>query len=41
MVKSSELFESFISILLDYVAHEITKDFLKNGHFEDIIAGFP
>jgi hypothetical protein len=30
----------FIRILLDYVAHEITKDFGKNSHFEDMIAGF-
>ena len=23
------------------MAHEIIKDFLKNSHFEDMIAGFP
>ena len=38
MVKSSELFKS--SYILDYVAHEIIKDFLKNSHFENMIAGF-
>ena len=36
MVKSSEL---FTCILLDYVAHEIIKDFLKNSCFENMTAG--
>ena len=40
MAKSSELFKPFYLHFLDYVAHEITKEFLKNSHFENMTAGF-
>ena len=31
----------FTCILPDYMAHDITKEFWKNRHFENITAGFP
>jgi hypothetical protein len=40
LVKTSENTLSFPCILLDYVTHEITKEFWKNGHFENVTAGF-
>ena len=30
----------FTCILPDYVAHDISKEFLENSHFEDTTAGF-
>ena len=37
LLKSSENNSIFLP---DYVAHDISKDFLKNGHFEIMTAGF-
>jgi hypothetical protein len=37
MVKNSELFKSFY-LHFTYVAHEITKELLKNSQFENMIA---
>ena len=34
------MFYYFTYILPDYVAHEITKEFLKNSHFENMTASF-
>ena len=31
----------FTSISPDYMAHDITKEFWKNRHFENMTAGFP
>jgi hypothetical protein len=39
-VKFKKTFYFFTSILPDYVAHELTKDFLKSSHFENITTGF-
>ena len=38
--KKSEFFYSFTYIFPDYMAHEITKEFRKNRHFENMTAGF-
>ena len=40
IVKSSVIMYFFTCILLDYVTHEMTKDFWKNSHFKKMIAGF-
>ena len=41
LTKSSKnWFYFFTCTLPDYVAHEITKEFWKNNHFEKITAGF-
>ena len=41
MVYSSQkIFYFFTCILLDYLAHEITKEFWKNIHFENMTAAF-
>ena len=40
LVKISENILLFIYILPGYVAHEITKEFWKSSHFENITAGF-
>ena len=38
--KFKKLFYFFTCILPDYVAHDITKDFFLNSHFENMTAGF-
>ena len=38
--KFGKTFYFFTCILLDYVAHDITKEFWKNSHFENMTAGF-
>ena len=40
-MKSSEIVLIFTCILPDYMTHDITKEFWKNRHFENITAGFP
>ena len=40
MKSSKKTFNFFTCILPDYVAHEITKEFWKNNHFENMTAGF-
>ena len=38
--KLKKIFYIFTCILPNYVPHEITKEFWKNSHFENITAGF-
>ena len=38
--KFQKIFVFFISILPNYVPHEITKEFWKNSHFGNMTAGF-
>ena len=38
--KLKKLSHFFTSILPNYVPHDITKEFLKNNHFENMKAGF-
>ena len=38
--KFKKIFYSFTYILDNYMAHETTKEFLKNSHFENMTAGF-
>ena len=40
-VKFKKIFNLFICMLPDYMAHDITKEFWKNRHFENITASFP
>ena len=35
-----KMFYFFTYILIDYLVHEITKEFWKNNHFENMTAGF-